>query len=76
MKKIIFTGGGTLGHVMPNLYLIEELQDFSVLYIGSSGIEKEKLQSLNIDYKEIPSTKLVRGKFFQNLKIHNCHQRS
>ena len=24
MSKIVFTGGGTLGHVMPNLYLIDE----------------------------------------------------
>ena len=45
MKKIVFTGGGTLGHVMPNLYLMDELKDWQVFYIGSNGIEKDKLKN-------------------------------
>ena len=69
MKKIVFTGGGTLGHVMPNLYLIEELKNFEVYYIGSNGIEKQKILENNIKYHEIPSVKLHRGKFFSNFKI-------
>lgn len=70
MKKIVFTGGGTLGHVMPNLYLIEELKnDYKCTYIGSNGIEKEKLKQVSIDFYEIPTIKLVRGKFWKNLKI-------
>ena len=70
MKKIVFTGGGTLGHVMPNLYLAQDLKnDYEIFYVGSSGIEKEKVKSANIKFEEIPSVKLVRGKFFVNLKI-------
>lgn len=69
MKKIVFTGGGTLGHVMPNLYLIDELKkDYKCFYIGSNGIEKEKVKGFT-EYYEIPTTKLVRGKIFKNSKI-------
>jgi len=69
MKKIVFTGGGTLGHVMPNLYLYEELkQEFECFYVGTSGIEKEKVKDV-MKFFEIPAIKLVRGKFFRNLKI-------
>lgn len=70
MGKIVFTGGGTLGHVMPNLYLIEELKDENeVFYIGSNGIEKDKVKENNIKYYEISATKLFRGKFARNLSI-------
>ncbi len=44
MKKIILTGGGTAGHVTPNLALIPSLKDrgFEIRYIGSyEGIEKK-----------------------------------
>lgn len=68
MKKIVFTGGGTLGHVMPNLYLMDELKEWQIYYIGSSGIEKEKLQG-KIKYYEISSVKLDRSKIFSNFKI-------
>ena len=69
MKKIVFTGGGTLGHVMPNLYLIEELEFCDISYIGSHGIEKQKILENNVKYYEIPSVKLCRGKIFSNFKI-------
>ena len=44
MKKIVLTGGGTAGHVTPNIALLPYLRDagFEVSYIGSyNGIEKE-----------------------------------
>lgn len=70
MKKIVFTGGGTLGHVMPNIYLMEELkEEYECYYIGSSGIEKEKVKDEFTSFFEIPVVKLVRGKFWKNLKI-------
>lgn len=69
MKKIVFTGGGTLGHVMPNLYLIEELKDCEISYIGSSGIEKDRVKNVVKNYYEIPAVKLIRGKIFKNLRI-------
>lgn len=68
MKKIVFTGGGTLGHVMPNIYLMEELKGWELFYIGSDGIEKQKLKN-RVKYYEIPAVKLDRGKIFPNLKI-------
>lgn len=61
--KIIMTGGGTAGHVMPNLALVPKLKqnDFDIKYIGSkSGIEKEIIKKNKIEYFEISSGKLRR----------------
>lgn len=77
MNKIILTGGGTMGHVSPNLALIPKLikKYDEIHYIGSfNGIEKEKIESLgkiypNLFYHGIPSTKLDRSNFFKNFKI-------
>ena len=47
MKKIILTGGGTAGHVTPNIALLPGLReaDFDITYIGSyNGIEKQLLK--------------------------------
>lgn len=69
MKKICFTGGGTLGHVMPNLYLAKDLKDYKLMYIGAGGIEKEKVNQFGIEYHEIKATKLRRGKLFVNIRV-------
>lgn len=61
--KIIMTGGGTAGHVTPNLALVPRLKEegFEVKYIGSKdGIEKEIIRDANISYYEISSGKLRR----------------
>lgn len=68
-KKICFTGGGTLGHVMPNLYLAKDLKEYNLMYIGAGGIEKEKVKQEGIEYFEIKATKLRRGKVFVNLRV-------
>ncbi len=63
MKRIVLTGGGTAGHVTPNLALIPSLQEagFDIRYIGSEhGIEKELLKKQNIPYYAIPTGKLRR----------------
>ena len=43
MKRIILTGGGTAGHVTPNIALLPRLKElqYDIHYIGSyNGIEK------------------------------------
>ncbi|MCI5730586.1 MAG: undecaprenyldiphospho-muramoylpentapeptide beta-N-acetylglucosaminyltransferase [Eubacterium sp.] len=63
MKRIILTGGGTAGHVTPNIALIPELQKrgFEIHYIGSkTGIEKELIGNFDIPYYGISSGKLRR----------------
>ena len=47
MKKVLLTGGGTAGHVTPNLALVPKLKEagFSISYVGSyQGIEKELVE--------------------------------
>ena len=63
MKKIILTGGGTAGHVTPNIALLPKLKEagFEILYIGSiNGIEKELITKEGIEYRAISSGKLRR----------------
>jgi len=63
MKTIVLTGGGTAGHVTPNIALIDALksENYKIVYIGSkNGIEKELIQKLNIEYYGISSGKLRR----------------
>lgn len=61
--KIIMTGGGTAGHVTPNLALIPKLKEkgFEIKYIGSfDGIEKEIITENNIPFFGISCGKLRR----------------
>ncbi|HIZ07270.1 MAG TPA: undecaprenyldiphospho-muramoylpentapeptide beta-N-acetylglucosaminyltransferase [Firmicutes bacterium] len=63
MKKIILTGGGTAGHVTPNLALVPALRElgYEIRYIGSyNGIEKELIEKAGIPYDGISSGKLRR----------------
>lgn len=63
MKKIILTGGGTAGHVTPNIALLPELRDrnYEVLYIGSyDGMEKGLIEEVGLPYVGISSGKLRR----------------
>ncbi len=63
MKKVVLTGGGTAGHVTPNLALVPTLRenDCDILYIGSyNGIEKELVTEAGIPYEGISSGKLRR----------------
>lgn len=62
-KKILFTGGGSAGHVTPNLALIEHArqQGYDVGYIGSyDGIERAIIERIDIPYYPIASGKLRR----------------
>ncbi|PWA09016.1 undecaprenyldiphospho-muramoylpentapeptide beta-N-acetylglucosaminyltransferase [Pueribacillus theae] len=63
MRRIVLTGGGTAGHVTPNLALIPKLQEknWDIHYIGSKdGIEKTLIEEVNIPYYPISSGKLRR----------------
>ena len=69
MKKIILTGGGTAGHVAPNLALVPALKaaGYKIYYIGShNGIERELVEAAGIQYFGISSGKLRRYKSFKN----------
>ena len=63
MKRIILTGGGTAGHVTPNIALIPRLREmgYDIQYIGSlNGIEKKLIGEMGIPYYGISSGKLRR----------------
>ena len=69
MKRIILTGGGTAGHVTPNIALLPGLKKlgYDIHYIGSyNGIEKELITALGIPYHGISSGKLRRYFSMQN----------
>ena len=69
-KKIVLTGGGTAGHVTPNIALIPGLLErgYEIKYIGSyDGIEKKLIEELNIPYVGISSGKLRRYLSAKNL---------
>ena len=69
MKKILFCGGGSAGHVIPNIALIEQLKDYDISYIGTGGIEEGICKINGIDFYKFNAAKLVRGKIFCNLTI-------
>ena len=63
MKHIVLTGGGTAGHVTPNIAMIPALKEkgFKISYIGSyDGIEKKLIEEMGIPYYGISSGKLRR----------------
>ena len=71
LKTIVLTGGGTAGHVTPNLALIPSLKKagWQVQYIGShQGIEKDLVTKEGIPYYGISSGKLRRYISKENLK--------
>lgn len=63
MKKIVLTGGGTAGHVTPNIALLPKLQDlgYEIYYMGSyDGIEKKLIGDFEIPYYGISTGKFRR----------------
>lgn len=74
--SIVFTGGGTAGHVTPNLALISLFKSagWDIAYVGSDhGIEKEMIKAQNIPFYAVNSGKLRRyfslKNFLDPLKI-------
>ncbi|MGI6072528.1 MAG: undecaprenyldiphospho-muramoylpentapeptide beta-N-acetylglucosaminyltransferase [Lachnospiraceae bacterium] len=71
MPKILLTGGGTAGHVTPNLALIPYLKEegFEIEYMGSyDGIERRLVEQEGIPYTGIATGKLRRYLSVENLK--------
>ncbi len=69
MKKIVLTGGGTAGHVTPNIALFPSLKEagFEIAYIGSyTGIERQLVTDFGIRY-----TGVSTGKFRRYLDLKN-----
>ena len=72
--KIVFSGGGTAGHVTPNLALIDKLQNEQIYYVGTNGMEKA-LTAPYVDngkiqqYCEISANKLQRKFTLRNLAL-------
>lgn len=68
-QGIVFTGGGTAGHVMPNLPLIEVFikEGWQVDYIGAAeGVEHRMIAQHSIPFHGISSGKLRRYLSWQN----------
>lgn len=62
-KKIIMTGGGTAGHVTPNIALMPKLRElgYEIQYIGTAtGIERKLIEAEHVKYHTISSGKLRR----------------
>ena len=69
MKKIVLTGGGSAGHVTPNIALLPALKEsgYEITYMGSyDGIEKKLIGDFDIPYVGIST-----GKFRRYLDLKN-----
>lgn len=70
MRKIVLTGGGTMGHVTPHLAIIPSLlkAGYDIHYVGTAnGMEAPKMQSVEgVTYHAVKSGKLRRYFSWQN----------
>lgn len=70
MNTILFCGGGSAGHVIPNIALIEDLKGgYNCVYMGTDGIEKQICVQNGVEFHECNTPKLVRGKILKNLAL-------
>ncbi len=71
-RKIALVGGGTAGHITPNIALIPELKkrNYDIIYIGSkNGMEKDIIPKYDIPFFGITTDKLRRYFDIKNLFI-------
>ena len=69
-KTVVFTGGGTAGHVLPAFSVIDRLRlaGYKVFWIGSNrGIEKKLVEQADICYFGVPSGKFRRYASLKNI---------
>ena len=72
-KKIVLTGGGTAGHVTPNIALLPflEKEEYEISYIGSyGGIEKRLIEDFKIPYYGISTGRFRRYFDLKNFSDH------
>ena len=71
--KILLTGGGTAGHVMPHIAMLNDYKKHfdKIIYIGQeNGIERDIIKEYPfIKYYPIKAAKFIRRKIFANLLI-------
>ncbi|MFK7825694.1 MAG: undecaprenyldiphospho-muramoylpentapeptide beta-N-acetylglucosaminyltransferase [Oligoflexales bacterium] len=68
-KRIVLTGGGTAGHVIPHIALLPLLrqEEWELIYLGSKGIERDLIGKSGIEFKTIATGKLRRYFSLKNL---------
>lgn len=72
MRKIVLTGGGTGGHVIPNISLLPLLRGLydEIYYIGTNGIEKEIVgKEKDVKFYEFTAFKFNRSKKLKNITL-------
>ncbi len=70
MKYILFTGGGSAGHVVPNLAVMNELKySHKIAYVGTGGIEEQLVKKYGYPFFRIDCPKLIRKVTAKNLAI-------
>ena len=70
MKKILFTGGGSAGHVVPNLAVMRELRYlYALSYMGTGGIEKRLVTEAGYPFYEVETPKFRRSLCRENFRI-------
>lgn len=70
MKRILMTGGGTAGHVTPNIAMLSKLKKmgYEIHYTGTrDGIEKQLIEGEGIPYHAVSAGKLRRYLDLKNL---------
>ena len=66
----MFCGGGSAGHVIPNIALIRELEGSYICeYMGTDGIERDICRRETVKFYRFDAVKLIRGKIIANLAI-------
>ncbi len=70
MKHILFCGGGSAGHVVPNLAVMNELKfSYRLSYMGTGGIEKQLVCGAGYPFFQVDCPKLARSLTLKNFNI-------
>lgn len=69
--RIVLTGGGTGGHIIPNLALVPELRKYfdDIHYFGGDGMERQLVKAAGLPFHSTEVIKLDRTHLLKNAKI-------